>query len=102
MNGLKYILLSQKIWQKQNPNIFVKNVNTIDTLFSVKIVRDLAFALMKNKKAPVKNVAVLISAPINESRIIVKNAMEPVFVITINAGLAVKNAKVEAFALMKN
>ena len=102
MNGLKYILLSQKTWQKQNPNIFVKNVNMANIPFSVKTVRVLVSVSMKNKKAPVKNVAVLISAPINESRIIVKNAMEPVSVITINAGLAVKNAKVEAFALMKN
>jgi hypothetical protein len=39
---------------------------------------------------------------INESRIIVKNVMEPPFVTTTNAGLAVKNAMVEVFALMEN
>jgi hypothetical protein len=39
---------------------------------------------------------------INESRIIVKNAMEPPFVITTNAGLVVKNVEVEASAVMEN
>jgi hypothetical protein len=70
--------------------------------FNVKIVRDLVYVFMKNKKAPVKNVVVLISVSINESRIIVKNAMDPAFVTTINVGLAVKSVKVEAFVLMEN
>jgi hypothetical protein len=39
---------------------------------------------------------------INESRIIVKNAMEPPFVTTTNAGLVVKNVEVEASAVMEN
>ena len=71
-------------------------------LFSVKIVRDLVYVFTKNKKARVKNVVVLISVSINESRIIVKNAMEPPFVITTNAGLVVKNVEVEASAVMEN
>ncbi len=96
------IYYHQKTWQKQNRNISVKSVNMANIPFNVKIVRDLVYVFMKNKKAPVKNVVVLISVSINESRIIVKNAMDPAFVTTINVGLAVKSVKVEAFVLMEN
>jgi len=101
LNDLKY-LLSSKTWQKQNRNISVKSVNMANIPFNVKIVRDLVYVFTKNKKARVKNVVVLISVSINESRIIVKNVMDPAFVITINVDLAVKSVKVEAFVLMEN
>jgi hypothetical protein len=46
-------------------------------------------------------VAVRLSARINESNNIVRSVMEPPFATTINAGLAVKNAKVEVYVVME-
>ena len=46
--------------------------------------------------------AVLVSASINESNNTARSVMESRFATITNAGLAVKNARVEVFALMEN
>ena len=70
-------------------------------LFSVKNVRGLAYVSMEKWKAHAKTVVVLMSARISESNNIAGIVMELPFATTTNAGLAVKNAKVEVFALME-
>ena len=60
----------QKWRQKQNQNMFAKSVNITSMHFNVRIVRDLTYVSMKNKKVHVKHVADQVYAPINELYII--------------------------------
>lgn len=70
--------------------------------FSVKNVRGLAYVSMENRKAPAKAVVDQVYALINELNKIAPSVMEPRFVSITNAGLVVKSARVEVFALMEN
>ena len=58
-------------------------------LFNVRTVKGHAFVFMKNKKAHVKIVMVLLFARINELKIIVKNVMVYPFVNIINEEVVV-------------